>query len=92
MSDKTLITSENYNYSYFSFEDRQAGIGHIFCPKKDSFNYNVYCVERKLLKEIFSIEYDFLDDAINAVNQEFGQWERVEFKDKKSGCGNCAAK
>ena len=27
------------------------------------------------MKELFTVEYDFLDDALDMINSEFGSWE-----------------
>jgi hypothetical protein len=44
-----------------------------------------------LLKELFTSEYEFLNDALAVVNDEFGQWELVDLS-AKEGCGSCVAK
>ena len=86
------VTDENFEEKYLNFQDRQAGIGLVFCPDEQKFFYNVYCIELKLMKEIFSVEYEFLDDALTTLNGEFGQWELKSYEEKKSGCSSCAAK
>lgn len=90
MRENKKITAQNYLTSTLVFRDRQAGISEIFDPRSERFKYNAYCVEKKILKELFSAEYDFLDDAVLRINDEFGSWELQEFSE--SGCGNCAAK
>lgn len=85
------IDSSNYTYKVFMFEDRQAGIGLVYDPFSEKFNYNVYCLETKLMKEIYSEEFNFLDDAIEHVHDEFGQWKLTEFQEESS-CGSCSAK
>ncbi len=84
------LTAENYTSEFLTFEDRQAGISLVFCPDELRFFYNVYCLERTLLKEIFSVEFEFLEDALTTVNEEFGTWTLKSY-DKK-GCGTCVAK
>lgn len=84
------ITEENYDANFLRFQKRQAGIGLVFCPEEKQFFYNVYCMETELMKELFSVEYEFLTDAVEAVNSEFGTWELVPYE--KKGCGTCAAK
>lgn len=91
-TESKTLSSENYTDNYYNFEDRQAGVSLVFCPEKNRFFYNAYCVEKKLLKELFSVEYDFLEDALHTVNSEFGQWELKTFEKKKEGCGTCVAK
>lgn len=86
-----MLTKSNYQDSYLQFNDRQAGISLVYSDIEQSFFYNAYCIETKLLKELFSVEFDFLDDAIDMINSEFSSWSLQTFE-KKSGCGNCAAK
>ncbi len=38
-----------------------------------------------------SVEFEFLEDAIELINDEFSSWEKVDFEPEK-GCGTCAAK
>ena len=85
------MTEENYSYSYYSFEDRQSGISLVYSPSKKSYLYNVYCLEQTLLKELFTVEYDFLEDALKTVNSEFGNWKLKTFEEKKSSCSSCTA-
>ena len=84
------LTPENYDYSVLVFRDRQAGVTEIFDPDTKGYTYNAYCLEKKLLKELFTCEYEFLDDALLAVNEEFGTWILESFD--QNGCGSCAAK
>lgn len=86
------INSENFESHYFRFNDRQAGISLVYSDAENRFYYNVYCLEMTLLKEISSVEVEFLDDAIDLCNQEFGSWELASFAPESSGCGSCAAK
>ena len=74
------------------FETRQAGISFVYCPDKDSYSYNAYCLEMELLKELYSKEFDFLDDALEHINSEFETWELVPYEKEKSGCSSCVAK
>ena len=91
MTTKNL-NAENYSYSFYNFEDRQAGVSLVFSPEENRFYYNAYCVEAKLLKELFSVEHEFLEDALETINSEFGQWELKDHDKKKEGCGSCVAK
>lgn len=84
------LTADNYTHTVLVFRDRQAGVSEIYDPDTDSFSYNAYCLEKKLVKELFTCEYDYLDDALDVINGEFGTWDAESF-DKK-GCGSCAAK
>lgn len=86
------LTAENYDHSFYNFGDRQAGVSLVFSPEENRFYYNAYCLEAKLLKEIFSVEHEFLEDALVTANAEFGQWELKSHEVKKEGCGTCVAK
>jgi hypothetical protein len=88
--DLKKITEDNYTHTVLTFRDRQAGISEIYDPEAEQFTYNVYCLERVLMKELYTCEYDYLTDALDVLNEEFGTWEAESF-DKK-GCGSCAAK
>lgn len=85
------LTEDNFSHSILQFRDRQAGVSCIYDPESESYTYNAYCLETQLLQELFSCEYEFLADAIETVNEEFGQWELVDLS-AKSGCGSCVAK
>lgn len=76
----------------YRFEDRQAGVSLIFNPDENNFTYNAYCLETHLMKELFTVEQEFLEDALDLINAEFGSWQLVEVSGKSSGCGSCAAK
>lgn len=86
------LTEENYESDYLRFQDRQAGVSLVYDPYEERYYYNAYCVEMKLVKELFSVEYRFLEEALETINDEFGTWELVSFDKKKSGCGSCVAK
>ena len=51
-----------------------------------------YLKDKHAVKELFTVEQDYLDDALDLINAEFGSWEIVELSGKSSGCGSCAAK
>jgi hypothetical protein len=89
--NKQKLTEENFLYSYFNFNDRQAGVSIVFSPKEERYFYNSYCLEVELLKEVFSVESEFLSEALELINNEFGGWELVSTKEK-TGCSNCHAK
>ena len=83
------LASENYTYCFFRFRDRQAGVTEIFDPLANLYRYNSYCLEQKLLKEIYSAEFAFLEDALAHTNAEFGNWEFQDITLKKSDCASC---
>lgn len=84
------LTEENFSHTIFRFRDRQAGVSVIYDPDRNVYTYNAYCLETKIMKELFTVEHDFLSDAISMINDEFGSWELIDLDDK--GCGSCAAK
>jgi len=86
------ITGENYTHSILVFRDRQAGVSEIYDPMLEKYTYNAYCLEKKLLKDLWSKEFDYLEDALTRVNDEFGSWEKEEFEEEEKGCGSCVAK
>jgi hypothetical protein len=85
------LTEDNFEYTILQFRERQAGISVIYDPELDRYTYNAYCIETKLLQELFTCEFEFLVDALNTINTEFGSWEKIDLSAKK-GCGSCAAK
>ena len=44
------------------------------------------------MKELFTVEFDFLDDALQLINDEFGSWEIDSLGTEKSECGSYVAK
>ncbi len=90
-SPNAKLSEDNYLFSVLVFRDRQAGISEVFDPDSGRYSYNAYCLEKKLMKELYSCEYDFLTDALQRVNEEFGTWVLESFEQKK-GCSSCVAK
>lgn len=86
------MDAENFQEKAFRFRDRQAGVSIIYDPERLAFSYNAYCLETKIMKELFTVEFDFLDDALELMNDEFGSWELFDLSEKSSGCGSCVAK
>lgn len=86
------LTEENYDHKIFRFRDRQAGVSLIFDGLRQTYSYNAYCLETKILKELFTVEFDFLTDALELINDEFGTWELADIAPQKEGCGSCVAK
>ena len=83
-----MLTEENYQSSYLSFRDRQAGISLVYSPKTERFSYNAFCLEAKVLEELDSMEFDFLGEALAWVNAEYETWELKSYDEK--GCSTCA--
>ena len=88
---QNLLTEDNFLTSYLRFENRQAGISVVYSPEDDVFYYNAYCIDMELLKELFSVEFTTVDEALETINAEFGKWDLANFEEK-SGCSSCAAK
>jgi hypothetical protein len=85
------LTAENFESKVFRFRDRQAGVSLIYDPEREVYSYNAYCLEITLVKELYTVEFDFLDDALAQINEEFGSWELTDIAPQQSGCGSCAA-
>ncbi|MFK7872947.1 MAG: hypothetical protein AB8C84_07210 [Oligoflexales bacterium] len=83
------LNNDNYDKKFLKFESRQAGVSIIYSPEKEIYTYNAYCLEAEKLVELMTVEYDYLDDALQTVNQEFGTWELVPYELEKSDCGSC---
>jgi len=87
-----FLIEDNYDHHYLRFQDRQAGVSLTYCQEETRFYYNVYCIDLVSLKELFSVECEFLEDALELVHHEFGTWELVSYEKKKEGCSTCVAK
>lgn len=90
--NKQRLTIDNYLTSVFRFRDRQAGVSIIYDPDAELYTYNAYCLETEIMKELFTVEHDYLEDALELINQEFGNWELVDLAEQKSSCSSCVAK
>ncbi len=86
------MTVENFQEKAFRFRERQAGVSLIYDPTTSAYSYNAYCLETKIMKELFTVEFDYLDDALELMNEEFGSWELFDLSEKSSGCATCVAK
>lgn len=87
---KNPLTVDNYATTVLRFRDRQAGVSLVYDQDRSRFYYNSYCIEVKLLKELYACEFEYLDEALEHINSEFGSWDVEELEEK--GCGSCAAK
>ncbi|MFY7927583.1 MAG: hypothetical protein ACOVS5_01820 [Oligoflexus sp.] len=92
MTALQVLNVDNYLGSIYRFNDRQAGVSLIYDPERELYTYNAYCLETKIMKELFTVECEYLEEALDLINQEFGSWELVELNTKSSGCGSCVAK
>lgn len=86
------LTPDNYLHTALRFRDRQAGVSVIYDPTTKRYTYNAYCLETQLMEELFTCEYEDLDEALAVVQSEFGTWEVFDLTEKKSGCSSCVAK
>lgn len=88
------LDEENFLHKVFRFRDREAGVSLIYDPSRQCYTYNAYCLETKLMKELYTVEHDFLEDAIDLINEEFGSWDLIDFSTDggNTGCGSCVAK
>ena len=92
-ANSSVLNTDNFLEKAFRFRNRQAGVSLIYDPISQKYTYNAYCLEIEIMKELFTVEHDFLEDAISLINSEFGTWELKEIaKQKKKGCGSCVAK
>jgi hypothetical protein len=55
------LTEENYMHTVLVFRDRQAGVSEIYDPETGMYSYNAYCLEKKLVKELFTWELESFD-------------------------------
>ncbi|MBC61073.1 MAG: hypothetical protein CMP11_01345 [Zetaproteobacteria bacterium] len=84
-----LITEDNYINSYLRHNTRQAGISLVYSPNEERYYYNVYCIEMDLLKELMSVEVEYLSEAIDLINSEFGTWELKDYEKQEKSCSTC---
>jgi hypothetical protein len=84
------LNDENYHSNVLRFRDRQAGVSVVYDAELDRYFYNSYCIETKLLKELYSCEHEQLEDALSLINDEFGSWDIESLAG--GGCGSCVAK
>lgn len=75
MESAGQLNQENFLEMAFRFRDRQAGVSIIYDPNDEVYTYNAYCLELKLQKELYTCEFEFLDDALELINDEFGTWK-----------------
>ena len=84
------LTPDNFTSMALRHRDRQAGVSMIYDPETDIFVYNAYCLELKLLKELFSHECATLEEALAVINDQFSTWELTELAVASEGCaGGC---
>ena len=88
MSSLAKLNEENFQENILRFRDRQAGVSVIYDPSSEDYSYNAYCLELKLMKELVSSEFEYLTDALEFINEEFGSWELEPLGDEP-GCGSC---
>ncbi len=90
---ETLLTVDNFQDKVLRFGTREAGVSIVYDPDEDNYSYNAYCLENELLKELFTVEHEFPEDAVAQINSEFAGWQLGDLHSQKTeGCGSCAAK
>ena len=94
MNTDSLITAQNWTYTGYETANMLAFI-HLGAKPSGTEASLLYLVTvlRELEEEIFQLEFDSLDQAIDAINKRYSHWE---FKDRGErsdggGCGTCAA-
>ena len=90
-TNKERLSEETYFHKAYCFRDRQAGVSLMYDYHTQLYSYHAYCLETHLMKDLVSQEFDFLVDALDFINEEFGNWELTDLNTKK-GCGSCVAK
>jgi len=86
------LDQSNFEVKAYRFRDRQAGVSLVYDPDNESYTYNAYCLETLLVKDIYSREFGYLEDALDHVNDEFGTWDLTDLISSKKGCDSCVAK
>lgn len=84
------LNAWNYMDNALTFQSRQAGVSIIYDHDEDLYTYNAYCLELELMKELFTVEYEELDDALKCINEEFGTWKLQKLADIQDSCATCA--
>lgn len=87
-----MLNETNFLHSCLAFESRQAGVSAIYSPEEQRFSYHAYCLETKLRKDLVSVEYQRLEDALDYINTEFAHWKMKSWDEgSKKSCGDCHA-
>ncbi len=94
MEIKNLISADNWTFTGFKSSDLLAFI-HLAAEPTQTKVKLVYCVT--LLKnseeEVFQLEFNNLNEAIDAINERYQHWEFINRGQRLSdgGCGSCSA-
>lgn len=89
------ITTENWNFSYFSRGDLKACITIAAEPNSD-IEYMLTLLDPKN-NEIHQGSFAKLDSAAEKINSEYGHWDYINMETEKnkntnsSGCSSCQA-
>lgn len=95
MSDRALISEENWPYSRLKSDKFQAFISFGALPQREdkvSFIYSVTVTDADFA-EIFQKNFSELYPAIDFLNKTYGHWDYHLASEKASGdgCSSCAA-
>ncbi len=97
MDNELLVTAQNWTYTGFESSDLLAFIHLGARPPEgeDSSAKLLYLVTvmKSLEEEVFQLEFEHLEEAIDAINTKYNHWD---FKNRGEtntggGCGSCAA-
>jgi len=97
MNKESHITAQNWTYTGFESSELLAfihlGAAPAASDTQEAKLLYLVTVLKSLEEEVFQLEFDSLDLAIDAINQRYSHWE---FKDRGErsdggGCGSCAA-
>ena len=95
MNTDTLITAQNWTFTGFQSSDLLAFI-HLGATPSDSGEAKlIYLVTvlKELEQEVFQLEFDSLDGAVDAINSRYSHWDFTDRGERTDGggCGTCAA-
>lgn len=84
------LDCDNFLDKVLQFRDRNAGVSVIYDPDEDCHSYNAYVVETSLMKELWSQEFENVEEALDKINSEYGTWD-LKSLIEESGCQSCVA-
>jgi hypothetical protein len=97
MNTESLVTAQNWTFTGFESSELLAFIHLGAMPEQEKGQeaklLYLVTVLKSLEEEVFQLEFESLEEAINSINQRYSHWE---FKDRGErsdggGCGTCAA-
>ena len=99
-TNRGLLNSSNWNYSYFQSRDMKVFISFGADPSGENdgggeptFRYFLTMTDLEGTKEIFQLSFDNLELAISQMNSRYSEWKFVDPLNKTSeGCESCSNK